>query len=72
VNSFSQQRHVQRAADSKAIGLFWAKAEKHRKAQIEAASIVLQDIAKFGGETAGVVISARIVLRNEAERRAAQ
>jgi hypothetical protein len=68
----SQQRHAQRATESKAIGAFWVKAEKRNAEKLEAAKVILGDVAKYGGEAAGVVISARIVLRNEAEWMAAR
>lgn len=71
MNRFAQQRNVQRADNRKAISAFWTRAEKHRAEQVETAQIILKDVAKYGGGTAGVVISARIVLRNEAERKAA-
>ncbi len=72
MNHFNQQRHAQRANDVKAVSAFWAQADKHNAAKLEAAKVILQDVDKYGGETAGVVISARIVLRNAAERKAAQ
>ena len=72
MNRFTQQRNVQRASERKAISAFWAKVDRYNAEKIAAANVVLADIEKYGGETAGVVLSARIVLRNEAERRAAR
>jgi len=69
--SSTKAAHSQRADDRKAISAFWSKAEKHNAEKLEAAKAVLRDIPKYGGEASGVVISARIVLRNAAERKAA-
>jgi len=72
VNRFAQQRYAQRASGRKAISAFWAKAERHRSEQLEAAKAILQDVAKYGGEAAAVVAWARLTIRNDAERKAAQ
>jgi hypothetical protein len=66
------QRNAQRASDQKAIGAFWSRAEKQRGEQVEAATAITGDVAKYGGEGAAVVAWARLSLRDDAERRAAQ
>ena len=66
------QRNARRAADRKAISAFWDRAEKHRGEQVEAATAIVKDVVRYGGESAAVVAWARLTLRNDAERRAAQ
>ena len=71
MNRVSQQRPAGRADDRKAIGRFWAKAERYNAEKLEAAKAILEDAGKYGGEAAAVVAWARLTLRNAAERKAA-
>ena len=72
MNRFDQQRNIQRASNQKAISAFWSRSEKHRGEQVEAAGVIVKDVAKYGGEGAAVVAWARLTQRNEVEREAAQ
>jgi hypothetical protein len=53
------------------ISRFWQRAESYERENIEAAQIILRDVDRHGGETAGLVIWARLTLAHASERRAA-
>jgi hypothetical protein len=53
------------------ISQFWQRVESYERENVEAARIILSDISRHGGETAGLVIWARLTLAHASERRAA-
>jgi hypothetical protein len=61
-----QEKHTKRE-----LSTFWKRVEKFQQGNIEAARIILRDVDRFGGETAGLVRWARRTLARHAERRAA-
>jgi len=70
----AQQRHAQRASESRAVKGFWAKVERYRDEQLAAAKAILEtpaSIAQNGGEGSAVVAWARLALVHYAERKAA-
>ena len=52
------------------ISAFWERAARYVRKNYEAAGIILQDADRHGGETAGLVIWARMTLARAAQRRA--
>ena len=53
------------------ISQFWERAERYVQQNAEAARIILLDADRCGGETAGLVIWARMALARAGGRRAA-
>ncbi len=53
----------------KAISTFWERVARFERENIEAARIILRDVNRYGGESAGLVIWARMVTRREVNRR---
>lgn len=56
----------QRTARQPVVKL-WTTINRQHWANLDAASIILGDVARYGGESAGPVIWARMVARREAE-----
>jgi hypothetical protein len=69
--SSTKAAHSQRAGERKAVAAFWERAERYREQNLEAAKIILGDIGKYGGESAGLIIWARLTMRYEAEQKVA-
>jgi hypothetical protein len=60
-----------RAAERKAVRLYWARAERYREQNVEAANIILATPASiefFGGQYSGLVRWSRLTLRRESAR----
>lgn len=55
----------------KDVSKFWDRVRHFERENIEAAEIILRNIGRDGGEGAGVVLWARLVLSRDAERRRA-
>jgi hypothetical protein len=67
-----QRRAVrQPGALRKDVAKFWERVLRFEQQNVECAEIFLRDIARHGGEGAGLVIWARMALTRAAERRAA-
>jgi hypothetical protein len=61
----------QPVATRKEIRNFWSRQAAFQQQNLAAASVILQDIGRYGGETAGLIIWARLTLARHTERRAA-
>jgi hypothetical protein len=47
----------------KEISSFWTRVQKFHQQNLESARIILREVERYGGETAGLVIWARMVVR---------
>ena len=63
-------RHADRGSHLKAVSAFWARVEKYHAEKLTAAKAILEDVAKYQGEQAAVVIWARMTVRKAGERKA--
>jgi len=66
----AQQRNATRSADIRAVSAFWARAERYRGEQLEAAKAILEtpaSIARNGGEASATVVWARMAVRRANE-----
>ena len=54
----------------RAKGTFLAMADRYHRQNLEASEIIVTNVEKYGGESSGVVISARLALARERERQA--
>jgi hypothetical protein len=63
----TRQQQPSRAA----VVRYWERVRGFEEGNRRAAKIILANVAKYGGETAGLVIWARMTLRHNGERRAA-
>ena len=56
-----------RSARQSRLAKWWAAAHRQDQANLDAATVIFGDISRVGGESAGPVIWARMVLRREDE-----
>ena len=59
----------QRRTARQAVVKLWTTVNRQHRANLDAASIILRDVARYGGESAGPVIWAHMVIRREDELR---
>jgi hypothetical protein len=68
INSIVKLRRVARQSrTAQAVAMFWSAGHGQCQENIVAARIILGDFKRYGGESAGPVIWARMVCRREAE-----
>jgi hypothetical protein len=67
----NQRRAPRQRTTRKDVSKFWDRVRRFERENIEAAEIILRNVGRYGGEGAGVVLWARLVLSHDVEQRRA-